>query len=126
LHANHYAQPADFHLTHALCYEARRRSIRTHVGPVATVDVFYNPDEDYVSRWRARGILGFEMEAAALFFLAARAWAAGADVRAACVLTVSDVLSEETTSEASYMSLEDLAAATDRMIEVALTAGATI
>ena len=126
LHGEPYAPAADFDLTRALVDEARRRGIRTHVGPVATVDVFYNPDDDYVSRWRARGILGFEMEAAALFFLAARATAAGADVRAACALTVSDVLSEETTSEASYMSLEDLAAATDRMIEVALTAGAAI
>lgn len=126
LHGEPYAPAADFDLTRALVDEARRRGIRTHVGPVATVDVFYNPDEDYVSRWRARGILGFEMEAAALFFLASRATAAGADVRAACALTVSDVLSEETTSEASYMSLEDLAAATDRMIEVALTAGAAV
>ncbi|HXR26875.1 MAG TPA: hypothetical protein VN771_03355 [Candidatus Baltobacteraceae bacterium] len=126
LHGEPYAPVADFDLTRALVDEARRRGIRTHVGPVATVDVFYNPDDDYVSRWRARGILGFEMEAAALFFLAARAAAAGADVRAACALTVSDVLSEETTSEASYMSLEDLAAATDRMIEVALTAGVAV
>ena len=42
----------------------------------------------------SRNILGFEMEAAALFYLAARAYAgAGDDVRAACILTVSDTLS---------------------------------
>ena len=85
------------------------------------MDVFYNPDPDYVTRWQARGIVGFEMEAAALFYLAARARADGHDVRAACVLTVSDVLAPGVTSEESYMSLEDLQAATDRMIEVALS-----
>ena len=70
--------------------------------------------------------LGFEMEAAALFFLAARAAGAGEDVRAACILTVSDTLSEEETSEGTYMALEDLERATDRMIEVALEAGASV
>jgi purine-nucleoside phosphorylase len=63
------------------------------------------------------------MEAAALFFLAARASAAGEHVRAACILTVSDVLSEEVTSEESFLSPDELQAATDRMIEIALEAG---
>jgi purine-nucleoside phosphorylase len=85
--------------------------------------VFYNPDEDYVTKWRTRGVLGFEMEAAALFYLAGRAQGAGSDVRAACALTVSDTLSEEETSEGTYMSLEDLEKATDTMIRVALRAG---
>ena len=49
--------------------------------------------------------------------------AAGEDVRAACILTVSDTLSEEETSEGTYLALEDLEKATDRMIEVALEAG---
>ena len=44
-------------------------------------------------------------------------------MRAACALTVSDTLSEEETSEGTYMSLADLEAATDRMIEIALEAG---
>jgi purine-nucleoside phosphorylase len=64
------------------------------------------------------------MEAAALFTLASRAAATGADVRAGCILTVSDTLSEEETSESTYLSLDDLQAATDRMIEIALEAGA--
>jgi purine-nucleoside phosphorylase len=66
------------------------------------------------------------MEAAALFTLASRAAAAGDDVRAACILTVSDTLSEEETSEGTYLSLEELERATDRMIEVALEAGASL
>jgi purine-nucleoside phosphorylase len=57
------------------------------------------------------------MEASVLFYLAARA-----GVQAACLLTVSDVLNEEEGTEETYMSLEDLDAAVERMIEVALTA----
>jgi purine-nucleoside phosphorylase len=61
------------------------------------------------------------MEASALFYLAARA-----GVQAACMLTVSDVMSEEVTSEESYLSPQDLAAAVDKMIEVTLTAAPTV
>lgn len=123
LHGDPFAPVPDFALTRALVEETERAGVRHAVGPVATVDVFYNPDADYVSKWRGRGILGFEMEASALFFLAARARGAGDDVRAACILTVSDTLSEDEGSEETYLALTDLEAATDRMIEIALAAG---
>jgi purine-nucleoside phosphorylase len=125
LHGDPYAPVADFDLTRALVDAAERKGVKPSIGPVATVDVFYNPDDDYVSKWRSRGVLAFEMEAAALFYLASRAAAAGDDVRAACILTVSDTLSEEETSEGTYL-FDDLEKATDRMIEVALEAGASI
>jgi purine-nucleoside phosphorylase len=57
------------------------------------------------------------MEASALFYLAARA-----GVQAACLLTVSDVLSEHVSSEETYLSPDELGMAVDRMIEVALRA----
>ena len=126
LHGDPYAPAADFELTRALVDTATARGVTPFVGQIATVDVFYNPDADYVTKWRSRGILAFEMEAAALFTLASRASAAGEDVRAACILTVSDTLAEEETSEQTYLSLEDLELATDRMIEVALEAGAKV
>jgi purine-nucleoside phosphorylase len=124
LHGEPYAPTADFGLVRGLVDAASSRGIRHHVGQVATVDVFYNPDPDYVTRWRSRGVLAFEMETSALYYLAARAYAAGSDVRAATVLTVSDVLSEETTSEESYLPLEQLELAVVRMIEVGLEAAA--
>ncbi len=124
LHNEPYAPVADFELIRALVDSAAATGRRHHVGQVCTVDVFYNPDPDYVTKWRSRGVLAFEMETSALYYLAARAWAAGDDVRAATILTVSDVLSEETTSEESYMPLEDLERATRAMIEVALEAAA--
>jgi purine-nucleoside phosphorylase len=122
LHGEPYAPTADFALIRALDDAATRRGIRHHVGQVATVDVFYNPDPDYFSKWRSRGVLAFEMETSALYYLAARAFAAGEDVRAATILTVSDVLSEEETSEGSYLPLSELENAIDAMIEVGLEA----
>ena len=118
LHGEAYAPAADFHLTRALVDAASAAGVEAQTGLVASVDVFYSTDEDYAKRWRERGVLAFEMEASALFFLAARAGA-----QAACALTVSDVLSEEVSTEESYLPLEELDRAIDRMIEVALEAG---
>jgi DeoD family purine-nucleoside phosphorylase len=118
LHGEAYAPVADFELTRALVDAASNEGVDVRTGLVASVDVFYNPDDDYARRWRERGVLAFEMEASALFFLAARS-----GVRAACALTVSDVLSEEVTTEESYLPLEELDRAIDRMIGVALDAG---
>lgn len=118
LHGERYAPVADFSLTRALVEAAATVGVEAQTGLVASVDVFYNTDDDYARRWRERGVLAFEMEASALFFLAARA-----GVQAACALTVSDVLSEEVSTEESYLPLDELEQAIDRMIEVALLAG---
>ena len=126
LHGDPYAPAADFELTRALVDGARAKGIEPFVGQVASVDVFYNPDADYVTKWRSRGVLAFEMEAAALFYLGSRAAATGADVRGACILAVSDTLSEEETTEGTYLPLSELEAATDRMIRIALEAGTTL
>jgi purine-nucleoside phosphorylase len=88
------------------------------------VDVFYNSQPDYASKMRSRNVVAVEMEAAALFFLAMRERGRGKDVRGACILTVSDTLVKDDESYgADYMSLDDLEAATRRMIEIALEAG---
>ena len=118
LHGEAYAPAADFELTRALVDGASAAGVRARTGLVASVDVFYNTDADYAQRWRDRGVLAFEMEASALFFLAARA-----GVEAACALTVSDVLGDDVTTEESYLPLEELDRAIDTMIGVALEAG---
>ncbi|HET7685640.1 MAG TPA: purine-nucleoside phosphorylase [Candidatus Limnocylindria bacterium] len=117
LHGEAYAPVPDFHLTRALVESAERQGIPVTTGLVASVDVFYNPDADYAQRWRDRGVLAFEMEASALFYLAARN-----RVQAACALVVSDVLAEDVTSEESYLAPEDLAASVERMVDLALGA----
>ncbi len=118
LHGEAYAPAADFALTRALVDAATEAGLAAKTGLIASVDVFYNPDDDYAQRWRDRGVVALEMEASALFFLAARA-----GVQAACALTVSDVLGDDVTSEESYLPLEELDRAIDRMIGVALDAG---
>jgi purine-nucleoside phosphorylase len=118
LHGEGYAPAADFELTRDLVDAAGAAGVDAQTGLVASVDVFYNPDDDYAKRWRERGVLAFEMEASALFFLAARA-----GIQAACALIVSDVLSEEVSTEETYLPLEELDLAIDRMIDVALAAG---
>ena len=123
LHGDPYAPTADFELIRALVDASTKHGQKPHVGQVATVDVFYNPDSDYFSKWRSRGVLAFEMETSVLYYLAARARAAGADVSAATILTVSDVLSEEATSEESYLPLDELNKSIERTIEIALEAG---
>ncbi len=122
LHGEPYAPAADFSLVRALVDAAVTAGATHHVGPICTVDVFYNPDADYFARWAARGVLAFEMESSAIFFLAARARAAGDDVRAATILTVSDVLGEGVSSEDSYLPLDELERRTATTLEVALAA----
>jgi len=121
LHGEAYAPAADFALTRMLVDAAERAGIGVRTGLVASVDVFYNTDADYAQRWRDRGVLAFEMEASALFYLAARS-----GVQAGCLLVVSDVLDEEVGSEETYLAPEELAAAVDRMVDVALEAATRI
>ena len=54
---------------------------------MVSTDLFYDLEPGRDERWRDRGILSVEMEAAVLFALAARH-----GVRAGCVLTVSNRL----------------------------------
>ena len=118
LHGEPYAPAASFPVTRALVDAAEAAGVAARTGVIASVDVFYNTDADYAERWRNRGVIAFEMEAAALFFLAARA-----GVEAGCALTVSDVLGQEATGHGEFMSAEELGQAVDRMIGVALEAG---
>ncbi len=127
LHGDAFAPAADFELTRALVDAARSRGLEPNPGVVQSVDVFYNTDADYVTRMQSRGILAVEMEASALFYLQMRERGRGRDVRGACILTVSDTLAPHDESVgADYMTLEDLEAATRKMIEVALEAGTTL
>lgn len=123
-----YAPAADFELTRSLVDVARTRGVKPWVGPIASIDIFspYHPDPNFSAKWRDRGIIAFEMEASALFFMAARAAAAGMGTRAACILTASDALDEhEMPSEESYLSPEALEAAAKRIVDIALEAGTT-
>lgn len=127
LHGDPFAPAADFELTRALIDTARARGVEPNPGVVQSIDVFYNPDSDYASKMRGRGVVAVEMEAAALFLLAMREQGKGNDVKGGCILTVSDTLiKDDDVVGADYMALEDLEAATMKMIEIALEAGTAL
>jgi DeoD family purine-nucleoside phosphorylase len=86
------APTAHIEVVEALAMASRANGLRTHIGPVVTSDVFYDPHPDGVVRWGRRGYLAVEMESAAVFLLAMRERGKGRDVRAGTILTVSDVI----------------------------------
>lgn len=91
---------------------AKEKGFITHVGNVLSDDVFYKDSEsmETVFKLGKLGVLAIEMEAAALYYLAAKF-----DVQALAIMTVSDslVTGEETTAEERQTTFND-------MIEVGL------
>ena len=62
----------DFDVLSSLVDAAESREEPVHVGPIASDDAFYAETDEYVDAWEAAGLLGVEMEAAAVFSLARR------------------------------------------------------
>jgi purine-nucleoside phosphorylase len=92
-------------------HAAKHSGAKLHVGSVATSDTFYDPDTGRHQRWRDRGVLAVEMEAAVLFTIGAlRGMSAG------CMLCVSDLV----IGEFVRISDEELRNAVDRMTELAI------
>jgi purine-nucleoside phosphorylase len=90
-----YAPVASFDLLSEAHRYALSRGIPVHVGGVLTSDAFYNWAPDPHSVWRQHGVLGVEMETAALYTLASRH-----ACKALSILTVSDHLSTHETLSA--------------------------
>jgi DeoD family purine-nucleoside phosphorylase len=111
-----YAPAAHFDLVHAAYHAAdvARSSRKQFLGPVVSVDLFYDPEEDPQGLWHALGVLAVEMEAAAIFTLAAMHGA-----RAGCLLTVSNLIGRE---EDPYIESDALKNAVDDMMVLALEA----
>jgi DeoD family purine-nucleoside phosphorylase len=103
---------ASWSLLHATAHAAKEQGQPLHVGPIVSSDLFYNPNEGQYERWSSRGVLAVEMEAAALFTIAALR-----GVEAACLLTVSDIVVEGVFTR---ITDDELRAAVDRMTRVAL------
>ena len=109
---------ASWELVHEAVHVAKHSGQPIRVGPIVSSDLFYNPDEGQYERWSKRGVLAVEMEAAALFTVAAIR-----GVHGGCLLTVSDIVVE---GEFVRISDDELRAAVDRMTRIALdTATAT-
>jgi len=109
---------ASWDLIHGAVHSAKELGQPMHVGPIVSSDVFYNPNEGQYERWSSRGVLGVEMEAAALFTVAAIGGIGKVpDVHGGCLLTVSDIIVEGVFTR---ITDEELRAAVDRMTRVAL------
>jgi purine-nucleoside phosphorylase len=109
-----YAPVADFDLLRAAYDAARSREpgVTSRVGLLVSTDSFYSPRPELVTRLAEYGVLAVEMEASALYTLAAQYGR-----RALAVCTVSDHLltGEQTTAEERQETFTD-------MVEIALDA----
>ena len=109
-----YAPVADFGLLRAAYDSATRGGdAGVHVGLIFSSDSFYSPRPELTARMAEYGVLAIEMEASALYTLAAKYGR-----RALAICTVSDhiVTGEETTSQEREQTF-------GRMVEIALDAG---
>jgi uridine phosphorylase len=97
-------------LIEALTAAADRRAT---AGLIVTTDLFYDGEPGEQEAWRAAGALAVEMETATLFALAARR-----GIRAAALLTVTDLL----LGERVRIAPDQLAKAEERMGELAMRA----
>ncbi len=107
-----YAPVADFGLLRAAVEAAERRGTDVHVGLLFSSDSFYAARPELVSRMVGYGVLAVEMEASALYTLAAQHGR-----RALAICTVSDhvVTGEETTAAEREQTFGE-------MVEIALAA----
>ncbi len=111
-----YAPTASFRVVRALAGACERLGARHHIGLVATEDALYSVTPAWRERWAARGVLAQEMEASAIFAVAALR---GLD--AGCVLTVSNAAGQH-----ERLRDEDLLTAIGSMIDVALEAAVAL
>lgn len=80
-----FAPIANYELLSHAVEEAKRLDVRYQVGNLLSSDVFYHADPNFNQGWYKMGVLGVEMEAAALYMNAA-----AAGKRALAICTVSD------------------------------------
>ncbi|SDT52735.1 purine-nucleoside phosphorylase [Jiangella sp. DSM 45060] len=108
----HYAPTADFSLVRAYVEKAEAAGARYHVGQIFSTDSFYHDRPELRDRLTEYGVMAVEMEAAALYTLAAKFGA-----RAVAVCTVSDnlVTGEETSADERERTFAE-------MVELALDA----
>lgn len=110
-----YAPTASWQLISAAVKAAHTKGCTYHVGNIFSSDTFYD-DANSLAEWQKMGVLGIEMEAAALYMNAARS-----GKNALAILTVSDcpLRGLSTTAEERQTSFRD-------MMEIALETALTV
>lgn len=105
-----FAPIADFGMVKKAAEECEKMGVNYRVGNILSSDMFYD-DANSGMQWTKMGVLGVEMESAALYCNAARA-----GKKALCICTVSDSFvypEENTTAEERQTSFT-------KMMEIAL------
>lgn len=99
-----FAPIADYELLKAAEIKANELGLSPRVGNIYSTDVFYAPEE-VNEKCKELGILGVEMEAAALYMIAAKA-----GKKALCVCTVSNHMftKEELSAEERQLGFDNM------------------
>ncbi len=105
-----FAPIADFELVRRAVEECQRMGVNYRVGNIFSSDMFYADDHSDME-WAKMGVLGVEMESAALYCNAARA-----GKKALCLCTVTDSF----TSPDQKLTAEERQTSLVSMIKVAL------
>lgn len=108
-----HAPTATYSLVERAVALSRERGATVHVGSIVSAALFYDPRPNIMQKWRDRGHLAVEMEAAMLYTLGAIN-----KIETLCLVTISDlIVPEEGTVE--RISDAELQLGVDRMMEVA-------
>ncbi len=93
---------------------AGKMGLNLYFGGIASVDVFYSPDPDYVPKLQGKGILAVEMETSLIYYLCNRS-----NLETASFLLVSDVVGrgEEFTK---FVTDEELKQGMEKLINLVL------
>ena len=116
LHGDAYAPAATYRVVRALVDAADKLGAPYHVGLIATEDALYAVREGWVEKWAKRGVLAQEMEASAIFTVAALR-----GLEAGCILTVSNPAGQHV-----RLPDDELARGIERMISVSLQAAVAL
>jgi len=92
---------------------ARATGATVHVGSIVSSGLFYDPREGMMQRWRDRGNLAVEMEAAVLYTLGAIH-----KIETLALMTISDLIAADA-GTSQRISDEELKLGVDRMMTVA-------
>ena len=99
-----FAPIADFGLLTSLCEIAKTRSTTLKVGNLFSTDIFYG-DPDFAEKWSSVGVLAVEMEAAALYYNAAKL---GKSALAICTISDNLVTGDSATSEQRQTAFNEM------------------
>ncbi len=104
-HGSDFAPTANFELLLKAYTAAQALGIEVKTGNILSSDEFYDDNPDYFKKWAEYGVLCVEMEAAALYTIAAKYRA-----KALALFTISDSLitHEATSAEERQSSFNDM------------------